>query len=839
MQVDFQKTAADHLTVYKSLCSVPGNDAEEQARKAKFYRLVGQGREAEGNLVEAFQMYKDFGALGKHKDEGVPSVEDPNQKIPVNVWLRGRISGMLAKAPLAQKEPLEVKIAAEWKAVEAKKDLDAIRSFVGMFDIPVRVGREARVQLAETIMDRNERAAFLEAEMSLHQVLGSEFKNDPLTGGRALAALAQLEEKKGTIDSMRLAAVYYRRLGRDFADAKVRGNKTGKDLINELGTDKRFLAFLEESTSTWGPVKLAARDIPAGQFQVGMSGFVMLPHGDDTPFARQHRVMLDPSDTTNPRVRLRDATSNQDRWMTNLGHVPMNQQIFFHLYQQAGVNQAYHPNARFRFYHVKGHLVVCQVGVMVYCLDGDTGKKLWEMQTVENIANNGLISLQSVTSDFEGNPEFLYWNQLTNQRFTVALGRIGTAQASYVAVLGHKGLTVVDPLRGTVMWKKSDVSINSHVFGDDQYLFLAEANQNGAIGAGRTLRANDGEALNIQDFSNVYQNRIRVVGRQILAAQSSGAGVTIRLYDILSAKDVWSHKFAQGARVLTTEDHNITGILEPNGTLTVLEAETGKQLVSTTILQGRVAAANIKTLAEPLLLQDAERFYVALNEPVQSGRVAGGLLHNNFNNGTRCLTVNGWFVAIHREAGSKKLGEREIKWKKGDLAWHSYNPVKNQMIVLDQFENSPIVVFTTRYNEILPNGGNRWVSVTESYHKGNGKMIYDSGPRNINGFSPTFTVFQTDLKTRTINLIGFSGSVQHYVDDGKAPPPVPGAMRNPGNPFDATTEQARILRGAINQDVGQKKIFMLPPDGLLPGDRERILRALIDPLPIDLPPISK
>ncbi|MSQ93449.1 MAG: hypothetical protein EXR98_02710 [Gemmataceae bacterium] len=837
LQLDFNKAAGDHLTIYKPLCAVPGNDTEEQNRKAKFYRLVGQGREAQGNLLEAFQMYKDFGTLPIHRD-GVPSLEDPTQKIPINVWLRGRVSGMIAKAPLAQREPLEAKIAEEWKIVEAKKDLDAIRSFAGMFDTPFKVGREARVQLAETIMERNERASFLEAELSLHQVMGSDFRADPATGGRALAALAQLEEKKGTIDSMRLAAAYYRQLKRDFANAKVRGNKTGATLFDDLATDKRYLAFLEETTSAWGPVKLAARTIGAGQFPVGLAGFVMLPEGDQTPFAKMHRVMLDPSDTTNPKLRLRDTTTNQDRWVTNLGFVPMNQQIFFNLYQQANVNQAYHPDARFRFYHVKGHLIVCQVGVMVYCIDGDTGKKLWEMQTVENIPNNGLVSLQQVMNDSEGNPEFIYYDQRTNQRFRVTLGRVGTAQASYVAVLGHKGLNVVDPLRGTLMWKKSDVSVDSHVFGDDQYLFLAEGNQAGGFGAGRTIRANDGETLNVKDFSGVYQSRIRVMGRQILAGQQVGGNFTVRLYDIISGKDVWSKNFPVGSYVLSTEDSNITGVLEPKGNVTVLDVESGNVLLTSNVVKGRVTVEELKNLRQPVLLQDSERFYIALNKPIDAGKVGGGLLHNNFNNGTRCLPVNGWFVALHRQDGQRKVGDRDLAWKKGDLAWHSYMPVKNQMLIVDQFENSPIVLFTSRYNEILPNGGNRWVSVTESYSKITGKMIYDSGPQGINGFSPMFSGFQMDLKKRTINLIGFSGSVQHYIDDGKGPPALPGSgMLNPGDIRDGTSNT--IVLPNINNPG------FLPPNGLLPVPANnlprlggvRIIRAP-QPVPLQVLPVE-
>jgi outer membrane protein assembly factor BamB/tetratricopeptide (TPR) repeat protein len=813
MQIDFTKADKDYLTTYQALCNVPSNPQEEQSRKARFFRLVGQGREAQGNLVDAFQMYKDFGSLPIHQNQGgIASNEDPNYKIPVNVWLRGRISGMLAKASPEQREPLEAKIAEEWKTVEAKKDIEAIRSFVSMFDIPVRVGREARVRLAETIMERNERGSFLEAEMLLHQVMGSDFRAEPQTGGRALAALALLEEKKGTNDSMRLASAYYRELNRDFAQAPVRAAKTGADLLNELATDKRFLPFLEESSNPFGPVKLAVRELGAGAFNVPLPGFVMMPEGDQTPFAKQNRLMLDPSDNVNSRIRLRDSVTNQDRWTTNLGRVEMNQQLYYHMYQQASVNQAYHPNARFRFYQVKGHLIVCQVGVMVYCLDGDTGKKLWEMQTAENVPQNGINFLQQVMNDNEGNPEFLYRNQQTQQLFRVTLGRIGAAQASYVAVLGHKGLRVLDPLRGTVLWKRDDASVTSHLFGDEQYLFMAEANQNGGFGAGITLRASDGDVLkNVPDFSNVYQARIRTLGRQILAAQAGGGNLNVHLYDILKGKDIWSKPFPQGSHVLHAEDRNITGVLEPNGKLTVLDVETGKEIVSSNLVQGRITAEDVKGLKDPLLLQDGERFYIALNKPINSGKVGGGLLHNNFNNGTRCLNVNGWFVAVQRQDGQKKVGDRDLAWKKGDLAWHSYMPVHNQMIVLDQFDQAPVVVFTARYNEILINGSNRWVSVTQTLHKANGKMIYDSGPRQINT-SPMFSAFQMDLKSRTINLIGFSGSVQHYLDDGKGPPQNPqGAMLNP-RLQDAKSSTLLLNPGLVPAN-GFAPPGFVPPDG--------------------------
>jgi hypothetical protein len=93
----------------------------------------------------------------------------------------------------------------------------------------------------------------------------------------------------------------------------------------------------------------------------------------------------------------------------------------------------------------------------------------------------------------------------------------------------------------------------------------------------------------------------------------------------------------------------------------------------------------------------------------------------------------------------------------------------------------PVLVFTSRHMEILNNGGNRWVSTTQGIQKASGLWAYDSGSRPGNG-NPWFTALQIDLKSRTINLVGASGSVQFYVDEGKGPPAYPqGAMNGAGN----------------------------------------------------------
>ena len=141
LQVDFKTAGPKYLNEYEILSKVPEDPQRQELREAKFFRIVGQGHESVGNLVEAFQMFRKFGSLKINREQGVSSPEDPMHKVPTNVWLRGRIASMMANATKAeQKIPLENTIAEEWKLVKAKKDLDAIRSFVDMFDVPVRRG---------------------------------------------------------------------------------------------------------------------------------------------------------------------------------------------------------------------------------------------------------------------------------------------------------------------------------------------------------------------------------------------------------------------------------------------------------------------------------------------------------------------------------------------------------------------------------------------------------------------------------------------------------------------------------------------------------------------------
>jgi hypothetical protein len=156
---------------------------------------------------------------------------------------------------------------------------------------------------------------------------------------------------------------------------------------------------------------------------------------------------------------------------------------------------------------------------------------------------------------------------------------------------------------------------------------------------------------------------------------------------------------------------------------------------------------------------------------VDTTKVAGGVLSNNFANGLRCAPVNGWFCAFEK--------------KTGEFIWHLESRTNNQMIVLEQFRQLPILLFSVRYMEQLQGGvgGARMVAYSGSVNKATGKVIWwPVEPRASNG-NAQFHTFSIDVPGGAINLIGHTSWVQFYVDDGRKRPddnagaggaPVPG-----------------------------------------------------------------
>jgi hypothetical protein len=783
-QVDFKKARTDYLTDYEQLLAL-GSADEQQKRKATFYRLLGSGLEEDGDLVGAFVAYRKFGSLPVFQKDGIPAKDDPLRKVPAQVWFRGRLSAMFEKAKGKgfQMKPLEDKIREEWQAVSNDRNVDAIRSFVAMFDPNFEVGQQARLQLANTIIDRGAANEYLEAELSLEQ-LRSEVIVDPKTGkslaesvdpgAKALEALARLEMKKR---SMKLAAEYYRELAERFPNAVVRDGKTGKQFLDELSTNKTLLQHLEPTSAQWGASRFKFRELSPGSINTNLAGLMLFPAGNLNPETAQLRLILEPL-TTSPKLRLVDLATNKDVWQEYLSNQETNSWAFKIFSQQIAGNPNLYADAQFRTAHVMGHLAVVQVGTMAYAIDLSKPGIQWKHSLMSQAVPMNFYQPQSTaTVDAHGHLELNFKLLTPVQRIIkVRVGYVAAVQPSYVALVQQDRLVVIDPLSDKspkVLWTRGNLTDDTHVFGDDQYIYLVDVVKGTAVNS-RALRASDGTPVQVPNFAGIYNRRLHVSGSRILSSHEVNNQLVVRLYDLPTGKDLWKGTYPAGSQVLKTVDPNLTGVIEPDGKMSVVDLRTLQVACQANVLQGRVGKNVLATMERPLLLADREHYYVALNQPINNNIVNGGQLATNFGNGLRSEAVNGWFGAFHRRDGSKKVGDQVKTWKKGDLHWYSSEPVTHQLVVTEHFEHLPLVLFSVRYNEKKPAGGgfgtSQWISKTQSIDKATGKWVhYPFTPRLVNGFSPSYHILTVDAKAGQINMIGFSSILQHYVDDGRPP----------------------------------------------------------------------
>jgi outer membrane protein assembly factor BamB len=752
LQNDFP-AAERYLDEYKDLCQVevPADAdpaakqrlADEQLRReANFLSLLGRGRERQGRLLDAFAAYEQFGALTGNK-ELVSVIDEPNTKSRPDVWSRGRIKGMIDRASPEQRKQLDEAIEGRWQAIRASGDVETIRKFVAVFGTNFRVGRDAQLQLAERLMATGTADDLTEAETKLQALCFSPDlrKQDPATAAKAIDAMIRIYLRRGLYED---AVGFYKQLGTEFATVPVRDGKTGADLLNELFTDKRFLPYLEPQGLLWKGA-LKAHEA-TGAFPANQATLTVEPEGDLLPFFQRHRLVLDINlqGGNTWQLRLLDRATNEERWkQTSLPAA-----FYFVNGQRA---------ARFAF--AKGHTLVLHLNNMVFAYNLAERKELWRYnlygrnQLLFNSAQN------SITLDEDGRVCVVHQDGRQEK-----LGGVGLVESSYVVLQTRDGLVALDLNRPgpSVLWTKSDVPLRAQVFGDDQHVYVVETSGDPNAPAVRALRAQDGVTVPVPDFGKLYATRVRTLGRcLLLQGDDPQGGKVLRLYDMHTGQDVWRRPFSAGALVVRSEDPALTGVVEKDNAVSLLEARTGRVL-----FKSMIQPEHAEKLQGVALVDDPEHIYLALNRPAENGLT----WQPSASFGIRSLRINGPLYALSRSTG-------QVEWVCDFLP--------HQTLLLEQVRDLPLLLFAAQYYKSSPNGGyeKQAVKVT-GVDKRTGKLLYDRE------FAPHqyFHALRTDPQTGLIELlrqdlkITFRPEGLPSAQAGAAPAPagrVPGARPVP------------------------------------------------------------
>ncbi|MGF1581265.1 MAG: PQQ-binding-like beta-propeller repeat protein [Gemmataceae bacterium] len=783
MQANFKGVTDTYLKEYEAVCKETPDETLRQKRLGKFFRLLGRGHESVGQLAKAYSAYTKLEGLSLFESQGVPALENPKNRTPLSLWMKAQVLAMIDRATAKQQQELEAVVNAQWEKVAKSKDLDSVRRFIDKFGVPFEAGRRARLYFADAVLKDPSADGYLEAELALNQLRGRGLDRDASAGGRALETLARLAMRQGgsvssqATEATREAAAYYRQLAERYPNAKIRGGKTGKEFLAEIVTDPRMLPALEKRSRRWDSGTLATRQVTGNYGGSSTQGFLYRPVGNTTLRTAQLRFRLQNSGR---QAMLIDSSTGKSLWTHQLNLDSTSNQFYYLLQQLTSSNIRFNrlESMDYQKFHVQGHLAVMQVGHQVFAFDLQKPRLLWQVYLWDKKNTPGVTWYPQNMQIRNGRITQMLRNNYSQVRYD-RLGEIVAVRPSYVCLRKTNSLVVVDPLKGQTIWSQRITSDDLEAFGDDRNIYVLNVRGKTAGGA-RAYRVTDGKEVPLKaSFAGHYRNRLHIQDGQILSSTVEPKGqVKVQLFDIPSGKIVWSQQFAPGSNVLRTVDPKLTGIVEPEGTVTVMDAGNGKKLmVGNLFRRGRVQRAALQTLKDPLLLADEDHYYVALNQPIDDKAVQGNFLATNFLSIVHSEVVNGWFCAFHRKDGSRKIRKKTETWKTGDLAWHVFQPVKNQRVVLEQFGKLPVIVFSSRYVKPSGNlGRTTWVSRTETINRRNGKILWPesraitSKERPSNG-SARFLSFVVNTDKGEIMMTSWTDGLIHYVLEPGAKPP--------------------------------------------------------------------
>ncbi len=680
--------AEKYLEKYEDLCKVDtrGSTPEQTAllekesrrRKVNLLFLVGRGKEGQRKLVEAFQKYEEVGALPVGPDDLISPPDEPTVRGRPEVLARGRIAALLAGAKAEERRPLEELIAARWLEVKKNSNPDQLRRFVDQYGSLFEAGREARLFLANQLVEGADPSALLEAERQL-TLLRNQSGGDRRLVARAIEALARLSTRKGLLED---AGYYYSLLGSEYSKEDLGDGRTGADVYNDVATDKRIRPYLDRRPGFGGsgPVHYEKAE---GTRTPTQKIYHFEPVGERLPYFRSHEVTLRDRDV----FVLADAQTGKDLWVK-----PLRPTQFSLIATQplrptrsGELPPASGPKAPVL---TMGHLVVLPLGQWVFGIDPVHQKIIWEKDLQAPLPGqsvSGVAQGQLVVDDRDGSVQMLFADGWMQQ---VGI-QTGPLQGDAVYLQSKEGLVALDPLTGALLWVRSDMPGRCHLFGDDQNLYVVEHNSTNKPSATRAVRASDGATVKVPDFTTAYKNRLKVLGRHLLVADAPEKGAppaqtVLRLYDVPTGKDVWSVTYEAGTQVLEPETRDFVGVVDSKGKIHIHDATTGKEVVVAAVRD----PLDIEGTWVGHLVSDRDQVYAVFCRPLDRSKVAINGINTNVMPGTglRTLPVNGNVYAFLP--------------KTGKLHWIAL--VENQMLVLEQFENLPMLLFTARYQQTVP-----------------------------------------------------------------------------------------------------------------------------------------
>ena len=188
----------------------------------------------------------------------------------------------------------------------------------------------------------------------------------------------------------------------------------------------------------------------------------------------------------------------------------------------------------------------------------------------------------------------------------------------------------IDPVTGRTLWTRTDINSRSHIFGDKENVYVVNLTDDNKPSGTRVLRAYDGVTVKAKDFTGLYTARAGVQGRSILTTTDDADGrPDAPPLRHRQGRGRLEAGFPAGSVAMTSEDPNLTGVVEPSGAVRVFDIEKRKEVMTTKLYDPsalRQAAGGLPRRRRGQLLRRDQR--AAGPQRHELGRHAAGVQPN-------------------------------------------------------------------------------------------------------------------------------------------------------------------------------------------------------------------
>jgi outer membrane protein assembly factor BamB len=572
---------ADYAT-YRADLPLLRKIAQAQQQQIDLLRIDALGLQTLGDRLPAFAAYlKLADTLGR---DPIPLRIDDNQTVRSDSWIRGRLSALWSDSTADERAAIRREIDARrqlWGSAPAVSQMHRYLSLFG--GLPG--SNDVALQLARQLIGRRDS---LDAEIALLKLVRSP---DATTQAAATVLMTQWLLSGDRIDEARKAAAP---LADQWRDLPVLDDKTGGQWLAELHLDAKEAG------------RTATNDWPRGQISASVSTA-------PSPTPAQRAVTLRGRDEA--QVGLRMLRVEQDyhpvlgnpQWFIAqdgsrlVGRNSAGQDVF-HWNATRDVPQRRSTFstdwAQWAQAAQLGDLFYLSLGNQVLALDCRQFNSEADAGIIWQAIPAGQLPIEPAAGGRRGR-QSIYHESSGRSRATgpagELIGQLGPVTPSGVVTLEQQQLRCVDPISGEMLWTRSDIPSGCELFGDDEYVLAASADE----GLVYVVNMTDGQLVARHDLpaGPWLLTSGRNVAQLIDTPGSQGRRKTIRIVDVVSGKETFLAEYDSALRTATIEP-GIIAIVEPPDRVQMLLSAALASLrlpIALDLPPGRIQAIDVRT----------------------------------------------------------------------------------------------------------------------------------------------------------------------------------------------------------------------------------------------------